>query len=63
MQTSSIRFMGKVLIASGIVAVGIKEMGPQLDVPATPAIVMGLVLLPTVFVGLALLLQYRLQRH
>ena len=61
MQTSSYGFIGKLLVVSAIVSIGIKEIGPQLAIPATPAIVITLVLLPTVLMGLVLTLQYHFQ--
>ena len=61
MQTNSYGFIGKVIAISAIVSIGIKEIGPQLAIPATPAIVMTLVLLPTVLMGLVLALQYLFQ--
>jgi hypothetical protein len=63
MQTSSYGFIGKVIALSAIVSIGIKEIGPQLAVPATQPIVLTLVLLPTMLMGLALGLQYRFKRH
>jgi hypothetical protein len=63
MQTSSYGFIGKLLVISAVLSMGIKEIGPQLTIPATPTIVMTLVMLPTVLMGLALALQYRFQRR
>jgi hypothetical protein len=62
-QTRSYSLMGKVLLASGILAVAIKELGPSLKIPATLTVVWAFVLLPTVLMGLALGLQYFWQRR
>ncbi len=63
MQTSSYGFIGKLLVVSAILSVGIKAMGPQLAIPATQPIILTLVLLPTMLMGLVLGLQYRFKRH
>ena len=63
MQTSSYGFIGKVIAISAIVSIGIKEVGPQLAIPATQPIVLALVLVPTVLMGLVLGLQYILKRR
>jgi hypothetical protein len=63
MQASSYRFIGKVVIVSGLISFGIKAIGPRLAVPETPAIVLSLVLLPPVLMGLALGIQYFLQHR
>ncbi len=63
MQASSYRFIGKVVIVSGLISLGIKAIGPELAIPATSAVVLSLVLLPTVLMGLALGLQYFLQHR
>jgi hypothetical protein len=63
MQASSYRFIGKVIIVSGLISLSIKALGPQLAVPQTPAIVLSLVLMPTALMGLALGLQYFLQHR
>jgi hypothetical protein len=63
MQNSNYGFIGKLIAISAIVALGIKEIGPQLAIPATQPIVLALVLLPTVLMGLILGLQYRLERR
>lgn len=63
MQTSSYRFIAKLILVSAILAVSIKEIGPQLKVPETLGIVLVFVLLPTVLMSLALGLQYVLQRR
>jgi hypothetical protein len=62
-QTRSYSLIGKVILASGILAIGIKELGPQLKIPATLPVVWACVLLPTVLMGLALGLQYFWQRR
>jgi hypothetical protein len=64
MQIHRYSLIGKVLLASGgILAVAIKELGPQLKIPATLPVVWACVLLPTVLMSLALGLQYFWQRH
>lgn len=63
MQTHRYSLIGKVLLASGILAIAIKELGPQLKIPATLPVVWTFVLLPTVLMSLALGLQYVWQRH
>jgi hypothetical protein len=63
MQTSSYSFIGKVILASGILAIAIKELGPKLEIPATLTVVWAFVLLPTVVMALALGLQYLLKPH
>jgi hypothetical protein len=63
MQTSSYRFIAKLILMSAILAVSIKEIGPQLKVPETLSVVLVFVLLPTVAMSLALGLQYFLQRR
>jgi hypothetical protein len=63
MQTSSYRFIAKLILVSAILAVSIKEIGPQLKVPETLSVVLAFVLLPTVLMSLALGLQYVLQRR
>jgi hypothetical protein len=62
-QTRSYSPIGKVILASGILAFGIKELGPQLKIPATLLVVWACILLPTVLMGLALGLQYFWQRR
>lgn len=63
MQTSQFSFIAKVLAASALISVGIKTLGPQLNLSATSGIVLAMVLLPSVLMGLALGLQYRLKRR
>jgi hypothetical protein len=63
LQPQSYSLVGKVILASGILAVGIKELGPQLKIPATLIVVWTCVLLPTILMGLALGLQYFWQRR
>lgn len=63
MQASSYRFIGKVIIGSGLISWGIKAIGPQLAVPETSTVVFSLVLLPAILMGLALGLQYFLQHR
>lgn len=63
MQTSSYGFIGKLLVVSAILSIGIKEIGPQLAIPATQPIVLTLVLLPTVVMGLVLGVQYLFERR
>ncbi|WP_404784550.1 hypothetical protein [Altericista sp. CCNU0014] len=63
MQASSYRFIGKVVIVSGLISFAIKAIGPQLAIPKTPTVAMVLVLLPAILMGLALGLQYSLQRR
>jgi hypothetical protein len=62
-QARSYSLIGKVILASGILAIGIKELGPKLKVPATLTVVWAFILLPTVLMGLALGLQYCWQRR
>jgi hypothetical protein len=63
MQASSYSFIVKLILASGILAVSIKALGPQLKIPATLPVVLAFVLLPTVLMSLALGLQYFLQHR
>jgi hypothetical protein len=63
MQTSSHRFIAKLILVSAILAVSIKEIGPQLKVPETLSVVLVFVLLPTVLTSLVLGLQYFLQHR
>ena len=63
MQTSSYSFIAKLILASGILAVSIKEIGPQLKISATLPVVLAFVLLPTVLMSLTLGLQYFLQHR
>lgn len=63
MQTSIYGFIGKLLVVSALVSIGIKEIGPQLAIPATQPIVLTLVLLPTVVMGLVLALQHHFQHR
>jgi uncharacterized membrane protein YvlD (DUF360 family) len=62
-SASMFSFILKVLIASAAISVGIKRIGPLLAIPASPTVILTLVLLPTVLMGLALSIQYRTQRR
>jgi hypothetical protein len=62
-SSSMFSFILKVLIASAAISVGIKRIGPLLAIPASPSVVLTFVLLPTVLMGLALGIQYRIQRR
>ncbi|MEO1400023.1 MAG: hypothetical protein AAFV72_02080 [Cyanobacteria bacterium J06635_1] len=44
-------FLGKVLLLSTLISAAIKTLAPLAHIPATPAISLGLVLLPTLFLG------------
>jgi hypothetical protein len=44
----------KVMLLSGIIALGIKLLGPQLRVPETTTVALMVVLLPAVIIGLIL---------
>jgi hypothetical protein len=63
MQASSYSFIAKLILASAILSVSIKEIGPQLKIPATLAVVLAFILLPTLLMSLALGLQYFLQHR
>jgi hypothetical protein len=63
MQLYQFSFVSKVLVASALISVGIKTLGPQLNLPDTTGLVITIVLLPSVIVGLALGLQYQLKRR
>ena len=45
----------KIMLISGLISVGIKFLGPQLAIPATSAIALAMVLLPSLVLGIALL--------
>jgi SNF family Na+-dependent transporter len=63
MLAHTLSLIAKVFIVSALVSVGIKTLGPQLAIPATNSVALVFVVLPTVFLGLALGAQYRLQRR
>jgi hypothetical protein len=63
MQTRPFSFIAKVLVASALISVGIKTVGPQLNIPATSGVVLAMILLPSLLIGLALGLQYRLKHR
>jgi hypothetical protein len=63
MQNSQFSFIAKVLATSALISVGIKTLGPQLNLSATSSIVLAMVLLPSVLMGLALGLQHRLKHR
>jgi uncharacterized membrane protein len=63
MQTLQFRFIVKVLVASALISVGIKTVGPQLNLSATSDLVLAMVLLPSTVMGLALGIQYQLKRR
>jgi hypothetical protein len=63
MQTPQFSFIAKVLVASALISVGIKTVGPQLNLPATSGLVLAMVLLPSVLMGLALGIQYQLKHR
>ena len=50
-------FVLKVLTVSGLISVGIKRLGPELNLLGTPTLVLGVVLLPSVLLGAVLLFQ------
>jgi hypothetical protein len=52
----------KLLLASTALAVAIKAIGPRLGLPATPAVVMVLVLFPSLGMGLIFLARLRLKK-
>jgi hypothetical protein len=58
-----VSFILKVLLASAAISVVIKSIGPRLEIPATTSVVLTFVLLPTVLMGLALGIQYQMQRR
>jgi hypothetical protein len=55
-------FIFKVLTVSGLISVGIKRLGPELNLSATTALVLGVVLLPSIVLGAVLLFQL-LSKH
>jgi hypothetical protein len=63
MQLYQFSFVSKVLVASALISVGIKTLGPQVNLPDTTGLVITIVLLPSVIVGLALGLQYQLKHR
>jgi hypothetical protein len=63
MQTLQFSFIAKVLAASALISVGIKTLGPQLNLSATSSLVLAIVLLPSILMSLALGIQYRLKRR
>jgi hypothetical protein len=63
MQNHQFGFIGKVVAASALISIGIKTLGPQLNLSATSSLVLVMVLLPSVLMGLALGIQYRLKRR
>jgi hypothetical protein len=56
----SVELILKVLLASALISVGIKSVGPMLPIPGTSAVAIAIVLTPTVV--MTLLLGWRLQR-
>ncbi|MCG9893804.1 MAG: hypothetical protein MH252_22360 [Thermosynechococcaceae cyanobacterium MS004] len=63
MQTDLLGFVIKVLLASAFISVGIKALGPQLLLPPTSGVVLAMVFLPSIFVAVGLVFQYRWQRR
>jgi hypothetical protein len=63
MSTDTVRFLAKVIAFSVAISVGIKTIGPRLPIPATNAVAATMVVLPALLLGLALGVQYRLQRR
>jgi hypothetical protein len=63
MQTDLLGFVIKVLLASALISVGIKALGPQLLLSPTSGVVLAMVFLPSIFVAVGLGLQYRWQRR
>ena len=53
-MNSNLGLILKVLMASLLIAIAIKYLGPQLSVPATSSIALTAVLLPTIILAIAL---------
>lgn len=53
-MNDSLNLVLKVLIASTLISIAIKYGGPFLPIPATSAVALGIVLLPTVIMAIAL---------
>jgi len=53
-MTSKVNFVLKIVVLSAVLAAAIKYLGPYLAIPATSAIALTLVLLPTLLMAVAL---------
>lgn len=51
MLLDQIRFVAKVIGLSAIIAIAFKTLAPQLPIPATAAVGLAIVLLPSIVVG------------
>ena len=54
---NQLSFVLKVLTVSGLISVGIKTLGPELKLSGTTAMVLAVVLLPSILLGAGLLFQ------
>lgn len=61
LSKNDLGFVLKILLLSALISVGIKVLGPQLAIPATSAVALGIVLLPSLVLGVFLLWRGRQQ--
>ncbi|MGF1523368.1 MAG: hypothetical protein ACFBSF_13720 [Leptolyngbyaceae cyanobacterium] len=62
MQTQ-LGFVIKVIVGSAAIAIVLKTIAPRLAIPATPAVSLAIVLLPTVIMGAILCWQLWVSNH